>query len=158
MWSMAFGAIVIGLDYLVNLDTMLPAIPVVPVLLAAWYSGRRAAVILSIALPLAHILLLVARWTPPDPLAGSIVLTCVRGGFILVLGLWFARLSSHERTLEQRVQTLEGLLPICSFCKNIRNERGEWERLEGYISSRSAAEFSHCFCPSCGKQHYGDDL
>jgi hypothetical protein len=154
---MGTGALVIALDYLSGLDTLLPALPILPVILAAWYSGRNATVILAVALPLAHILILVARWTPPEPLAGSIMLTCVRGAFILVMGLWFVRLSQHERTLRQRVRTLEGLLPICSFCKNIRNEAGEWERLETYITSRSGAEFSHSFCPSCGKRHYGDD-
>lgn len=66
----------------------------------------------------------------------------------------FARLAEFERSLERRVKVLEGLLPICSFCKNIRNEAGEWERLEKYISLRSEAEFSHGICPSCNEKHY----
>ena len=52
------------------------------------------------------------------------------------------------------MKVLEGLLPICAFCKNIRNDKGEWERMEGYISRRSEAEFSHGICPSCSDKHY----
>jgi len=73
---------------------------------------------------------------------------------IVVMALWFARLAELERDLEGRVKVLEGLLPICAFCKNIRNEAGEWERLETFISKRSGAEFSHGVCPSCGDMHY----
>jgi hypothetical protein len=70
------------------------------------------------------------------------------------MALWFARLAELERDLARRVKVLEGLLPICAFCKNIRNEAGEWERLESFISKRSEAEFSHGICQSCGEKHY----
>jgi hypothetical protein len=52
------------------------------------------------------------------------------------------------------VERLEGLLAICSFCKNIRNANGEWEPLETYISKRSEAQFSHSFCPTCLERYY----
>jgi hypothetical protein len=48
------------------------------------------------------------------------------------------------------------MLPICSFCMNIRNDAGEWERMETYISRRSEAQFSHGVCPSCTARHYPD--
>ena len=70
--------------------------------------------------------------------------------------LWFARLADYERELSRQVRVLEGLLAICSFCKSIRNERGDWEHLESFISRRSEAEFSHGVCPSCGALHYPD--
>ncbi len=53
------------------------------------------------------------------------------------------------------VQRLRGLLPICSFCKKIRNDRGYWDRLESYLSAHAGVEFSHGICPDCGKKHYG---
>jgi hypothetical protein len=65
-----------------------------------------------------------------------------------------ARLAEHERALERYVGRLEGLLPICAFCKSIRNEAGRWEPLESYIETHSHAEFSHGFCPACAHQHY----
>jgi hypothetical protein len=51
--------------------------------------------------------------------------------------------------------TLEGILPICSFCKKIRRPDGEWEGLEVYISERSTAQFSHGLCTTCEREHYG---
>ena len=56
--------------------------------------------------------------------------------------------------LLHRVKTLEGLLPICSFCKRIRDEQNDWKQLEAYISKRSKAQFSHSVCLECMKQHY----
>ncbi len=53
-----------------------------------------------------------------------------------------------------QIKTLRGLLPICAACKKIRNDKGYWEQIEGYISSRSDAEFSHGICPDCAKNLY----
>jgi hypothetical protein len=47
------------------------------------------------------------------------------------------------------VRQLQGLLPICSYCKKIRNDRNYWEQIETYISQRSEAAFSHSICPEC---------
>lgn len=47
------------------------------------------------------------------------------------------------------VKTLRGLLPICAWCKNIRDAQGEWRTLEEYISTNSDAEFTHSICPHC---------
>lgn len=56
--------------------------------------------------------------------------------------------SSLEATLRE-IRTLKGLLPICSSCKKIRTDTGEWMQLERYISQHSEAEFSHGLCPKC---------
>lgn len=56
------------------------------------------------------------------------------------------------------VKILRGLLPICSFCKNIRDDSGYWNKIESYISQHSEAEFSHGICPECAKKHYSDFL
>lgn len=55
-----------------------------------------------------------------------------------------------------KVKTLSGLLPVCSSCKKIRNEEGDWERIEVYIRDRSEADFSHSICPECAKKMYPD--
>lgn len=47
------------------------------------------------------------------------------------------------------VKQLKGLLPMCSYCKKIRNDADYWQQLETYISEHSDAEFSHGVCPSC---------
>jgi len=58
------------------------------------------------------------------------------------------RVQTLEKTLEQ-IKQLEGILPICSYCKQIRNDGNYWESVESYISTHSAAQFSHGICPSC---------
>ena len=52
----------------------------------------------------------------------------------------------------EKVETLSGLLPICASCKNVRDDQGYWRRIEGYISERSGAEFSHGLCPTCATE------
>jgi GAF domain-containing protein len=53
-----------------------------------------------------------------------------------------------ERALAE-VTRLQGMLPICSYCKKIRNDQNSWEQLESYISEHSHATFSHGICPDC---------
>jgi hypothetical protein len=50
------------------------------------------------------------------------------------------------------------LLPICSYCKKIRNDRNYWQQVEGYISERSEAQFSHGICPECYAQYVQPEL
>jgi hypothetical protein len=52
------------------------------------------------------------------------------------------------------VKQLSGLLPICSSCKNIRDDQGYWQHVEKYISEHTEAQFSHSFCPDCAKKLY----
>ncbi len=53
-----------------------------------------------------------------------------------------------------KIKTLRGMLPICSHCKKIRNDKGYWERIERYISEHSDAVFSHGLCPECRRELY----
>jgi sigma-B regulation protein RsbU (phosphoserine phosphatase) len=66
-----------------------------------------------------------------------------------------ARLKVAERILglRQHVQQLEGLLPICQYCKRIRGGDESWESIERYVENRSEAQFSHGICPDCYKKH-----
>lgn len=52
------------------------------------------------------------------------------------------------------VKTLSGLLPICSGCKKIRDDKGYWSQVESYIQKHSDATFTHGFCPECAKQYF----
>jgi len=56
----------------------------------------------------------------------------------------------------KEVKTLTGLLPICSFCKKIRDDQGYWNQIEAYIREHSEAEFSHSICKECAKKYYPD--
>ncbi|HEY4414249.1 MAG TPA: PAS domain-containing protein [Verrucomicrobiae bacterium] len=77
-------------------------------------------------------------------------------------------LREREIALEQAIRDrdaalaelriLRGLLPICSFCKSIRDEHNQWQQLEVYVSRHSEATFSHGVCPECSQKHYSQLL
>ncbi len=52
------------------------------------------------------------------------------------------------------IRTLRGMLPICSSCKKIRDDKGYWNQIEAYVSEHSEAEFSHGLCPECAQKLY----
>ncbi|MBI9082491.1 MAG: MCP four helix bundle domain-containing protein [Desulfobacterales bacterium] len=67
------------------------------------------------------------------------------------------RLQGEKDKLQKafdEIKTLQGILPICSHCKKIRNDKGSWELLEKYIHTHSEAEFSHSICPDCMVKYY----
>ncbi len=76
-------------------------------------------------------------------------------------------LAESNRSLEEtnrelrrtriEIQTLGGLIPICSRCKRVRDDEGYWESVESYVSSRSDAFFSHSICTDCGPGLFKED-
>src|SRR3989339_829219 len=60
-----------------------------------------------------------------------------------------------EKALAE-VKTLSGLLPICSHCKKIRDDKGYWNQIESYIQKHSEAEFTHGICQECAKKYYSN--
>jgi phosphoserine phosphatase RsbU/P len=67
------------------------------------------------------------------------------------------RLAIQVQELESamaHVKMLQGILPICSHCHSIRDDREAWHRMEKYIESNSGAQFSHSICPSCLDKYY----
>lgn len=55
-----------------------------------------------------------------------------------------------------KIKTLSGLLPICTICKKIRDDKGVWNQFESYLYRHTEADFSHSICPQCAKSHYPD--
>jgi len=56
----------------------------------------------------------------------------------------------------KEIKTLKGILPICSSCKKIRDDKGYWQQIEAYIGKHSGAEFTHGICPDCIRKLYPD--
>ena len=67
---------------------------------------------------------------------------------LLVAGLVELRTADLQQALAS-VKRLSGLLPICSSCKKIRDDKGYWNQIEAYVRDHSEAEFSHSYCPEC---------
>lgn len=58
----------------------------------------------------------------------------------------------------QHIKTLQGILPICSYCKKIRDDQNYWEEVEEYIFKHSDANFTHSICPNCYEKHVKPEL
>jgi hypothetical protein len=77
--------------------------------------------------------------------------------FLLTYSL--RRLYLSRNTLEEKnnepqsafkeIKTLSGIVPICSYCKQIRDDKGFWNQVEAYVAKHTDAEFSHGICPEC---------
>ena len=59
------------------------------------------------------------------------------------------RLINELTTALAKIKTLRGLVPICSYCKKIRDDRGFWKQVEEYIRDHTEADFTHGLCPDC---------
>jgi GAF domain-containing protein len=73
----------------------------------------------------------------------------------------FTAEGAARRAAEQalaEVKALRGLLPICSYCKKVRNDGNYWEQIETYVSQHSEAQFSHSICPDCRDGVVKDEL
>jgi len=70
-------------------------------------------------------------------------------------------LSSRVTELQDalvQVKELRGLLPICAFCKRIRDDQNYWQTVEEYLTEHTDVAFSHGFCPSCTRVHFDFDV
>jgi hypothetical protein len=87
-------------------------------------------------------------------IAGTLTLT----GSVLVrrLNRILTEVYQLKNEAEKEVKILSGLLPICMHCKNIRDDRGYWNKLESYIMDHSEVQFSHGICKECVKKLYPD--
>lgn len=56
----------------------------------------------------------------------------------------------------RRIETLRGIVPICAYCKEVRDDRGYWNQVEAYVAKYTDAQFSHSICPKCMKKHFPD--
>ena len=67
------------------------------------------------------------------------------------------RIAELQEAMAQ-IKTLRGLLPICMYCKKIRDDKQYWQQVEGYIAKHSEAQFSHGICPDCYKKYFQPEL
>jgi hypothetical protein len=146
-YSLVLAALVLLLDYIVGPTIEFPGLFIIPVLYAAWYGGLKWGLPLSL-LPLAHIATVKAGGAPAGLYEVSLT-AVVRVVALAPTAWWIASVSASQRALSREVALLEGLLPICSYCKKIRDDAGHWQVLEKYIQERTAATFTHGVCETC---------
>ena len=145
-WWVPIGAVLGAADYLTGHLAVPPVFAPIAAA-AAWYSGVRTGVLVAVCLP-------VLRLLSAEQLDGLTPARFVLGVLTLVLlAVLSGRLASHERALQERIAALESLLPMCMFCKSIRNSAAQWQRLEAYMEA-SGRDVTHGICPSCADEHY----
>jgi hypothetical protein len=73
---------------------------------------------------------------------------------LLVTGVVVFLVKVSVDAYTRRIDTLRGIVPICSYCKEIRDDKGYWNQVEAYVSKYTEAQFSHSICPKCLKKHF----
>ncbi len=96
---------------------------------------------------------------PPDAfeIERAVTIAMARHNDLMELSRINKELQIRKEELEKalaEIKTLRGILPICSHCKKIRDDKGYWNQIESYIHEHSEAEFSHSICPECAKKYY----
>jgi len=145
-------------DYVAGPFIQFPFTYLIPVSLASWYNGRSWGLGLAIVLSVIRLVYNVTLWQIPWSWVEAGINCLIR---IVVFGLFAIlvdRVARQTSALTREVKMLSGLLPICSFCKRIRDDSGHWEPLERFISQRTEASFSHGVCPECNEKYYGQYL
>ncbi len=155
--SIALAALCLGLDFLLGPYIVFPITYIIPVIIAAWFCRSFYAYFLAIIQPLVR-LSFPFTWHAPWSVTDSIINTTIRIVVLVCFAYLVSRTARQTRELARRVNLLEGILPICSLCKKIRDERGNWQQVEIYVSNRSEALFSHSLCPDCLKRDYKNVL
>ena len=152
-------ALIGWVDYITGYELQFFLFYFVPVALAAWYTGRTLSVVVA--------LVSAATWFYVDLLSGhpyshpiySYWNTIIRLVTFLAIGLALSQVRTMldteirlRREVEKamgEIKQLRGLLPICAWCKKIRDDRGYWSRIEAYLGARTDAKFTHGICPEC---------
>jgi len=134
---------------------MFPILFVIPVAFAAWFSSKRTAYLLAVLLPIGR-LIIASIFETQTPFVFLAINALIRIAVLCFFALLIVRTARQTKELEQRVRQLEGILPICMFCKRIRDDHQNWQPIESYITEHSAALFSHGLCADCQKKHYGE--
>jgi len=104
--------------------------------------------------------------TSQSGLEKIIVILTLIGIFLSVIIAFFATyrvLKAEKVILDEKnklqkaideIKTLRGIIPICSYCKQLRDDEGMWKRIEEYMHEHSEASFSHGICPNCMRKYY----
>jgi hypothetical protein len=132
-----------------------PFVFIFPVMLAAWNRGFGPALGLCFLMSLTRVVR--GYYFDLNLSVDEVASALVRFFVLALLALLTTLLARQARQLRERVKLLEGILPICSRCKSIRDEDNQWVQLEGYITAHSTAQFSHSLCPHCFKEFYGEE-
>ncbi len=149
-FSSVAGVLVLGLlNYLVGYEFGFFVFYYIPVAMVAWRLGATAGFLVSI--------LSAAVWFLADSFAGhaySSVFyvwwnTGIRLVSFLVIAASFSIISKLLRKAREELDTLRGLLRVCSICRKVENLDGQWVPVELFFEDKAVPRFTHTLCPQC---------
>ena len=146
--------LILIIDYCTGPFIQFPFLYVVPVLFVSWYHGKWWGLAFALVLPLVR-LYYNTVWSVPWTLFEGTINAVIRIFILALLAYLVDRVARESTSAKEEVKLLEGLLPICSSCKKIRDSNNEWQQLEAYIMHHSEAKFTHGVCPECAQKLYG---
>jgi len=147
------AAIVLAIDYITGRHIEFPILYALPVALAAWKLQLKMSFVMAILLPAARVGFYVP-WQETQALPIAFINAPITLVALLLYAYLVSIISRQTMALQRKVKVLEGILPICASCKKIRNDKGEYEAIEKYVSEHSEASFSHGICSDCAKRLY----
>lgn len=157
LWWLAAVLVLVVTDYLTGPYFQFPAVYILPVTIAAWFSGAAAGVALGVVLPLSRLAFMLTLWGEPWDATTILATAITRIGVFAIMAIMAARLADHERALAREVQVLKSLLPICTYCRKIRDAEDEWTTLDAYATKRKS-EFSPGLCPDCARARFPEHV
>jgi ABC-type amino acid transport substrate-binding protein len=105
--------------------------------------------------------------SPGDIIKTILIVTGIAAVILLIILRWNRLLRKEIKTRKKTekelmtafedIKTLTGLLPICAHCKNIRDDKGYWKKIEGYFEDHTNISFSHSLCPECADELYSKE-
>lgn len=160
--GLALVLLIGGADYLTGTNLSLSALYLAPIGLVSWYAGKKSGILIS--------LFSVVTISLADYYSGKIYHhylvelwnTLLLFAFFAVVAALLSGLKSEIEKREKliielrnavdEIRKLSGLLPICAWCKKIRNDQGYWQQVEHYIAEHADVKFTHGICPDCLKK------
>lgn len=155
-YCLGLAAVVMAIDFAIGTRLEFPSILALPVFYAAWYGGLKWGLPLSF-IQLFHVVTVVVHGGSEAAIFDATVAASIRVIVLSAIAWWISGLRDDQKKLSREVELLEGLLPICSYCKRIRDDDGDWQPLEKYIGDRSDATFTHGVCQSCLETELAQD-
>ncbi len=156
LYWVIIAVLILRADYITGPFIQFPILYLVPIGLGSYYNGRVWGLIFALGMPLIHLCFLNLWEEAPWTIFEATINALIRIFVFVIFAYLVERVVTQKRELEKEVHILRGILPICSFCKKIRDKDEKWVALEDYITVHSEAEFSHGLCPECVEKHYPD--
>ena len=152
----ALSVVVLGfVDYVTGYEFGFFLFYFLPIAIAAWKVGPTSSYLISILSSIVWFLseisshpyssVLFAFWNTIMLLLCFLIIAYSTSTMQFLL----QEKNDTSRPRLSQVKTLSGLIPICASCKKIRDDKGDWQRIEEYIEERTNAEFTHGLCPEC---------